>query len=60
VEISETRHPNEGALVKFLERSDQSAAYVRETAEWIKKNYPGSVRTLLPKLRAIYKAKPKT
>jgi len=51
------KHKDEAALLKFLARPDQTADYVRRTAEWIKKNYPGSVATLLPKMRAIYKNK---
>lgn len=51
------RHAAEGDLVAFLERRDQSSRYVLETAEWIKKAYPGSVGSLLPRLRKIYREK---
>lgn len=50
-------HPNEKNLLKFLERPDQTADYVRRTAEWIKREYPGSAARLLPLLRKIYKQK---
>jgi hypothetical protein len=51
------RHGSERELVAFLERQDQTAAYVRRTAEWIKDEYPGSAPALLPRLRALYRAK---
>lgn len=50
------RHNGEAELLRFLERPDQTADYVRRTAEWIKAEYPGSVH-LLPKLRVLYRAK---
>lgn len=50
-------HPNEKGLIKFLERQDQTADYVRRTAEWIKTEYPGSAKNLLPILRKIYRDK---
>lgn len=50
-------HNNEKGLIKFLERPDNSADYVRRTAEWIKKEFPGSAARLLPILRRIYKDK---
>lgn len=50
-------HNDEKALLKFLERPDQTADYVRRTAEWIKEEYPGSAKRLLPLLRKIYKEK---
>lgn len=50
-------HPDEKSLLKFLERKDQTADYVRRTAEWIKEEYPGSAERLIPLLRKIYKAK---
>jgi uncharacterized protein Yka (UPF0111/DUF47 family) len=53
------RHPHEADLLKFCERQDQSADYVRRTAEWIKKEFPASATAMLPKLRAIYKRKTK-
>jgi hypothetical protein len=53
------RHPDEKELLKFLDRPDQSAAYVAATAEWIKANYPESVGFLIPRLREIYRKKPK-
>ena len=51
------QHNDEAALLKFCERQDQTADYVRRTAEWIKTNYPASTARLIPKLRAIYKDK---
>lgn len=51
------KHPNEGALMKFLERGDQTADYVRRTADWVKDRYPGSAPTLLPRMRRLYKNK---
>lgn len=50
-------HPDEKSLLKFLERQDQTADYVRRTAQWIKEEYPGSAKRLLPLLRKIYKDK---
>lgn len=50
------QHQNEAALLKFLQRSDQSSAYVRETAQWLRKKYPGSAG-LIPKLRQLYQEK---
>lgn len=51
------RHPDEAELLAFLQRKDQSSDYVRRTAEWITKNYPGSEASMLPRLRQIYKEK---
>lgn len=51
------RHKDEAALLKFCARKDQTADYVRRTAEWIKSEYPASAETLLPKLRKIYREK---
>ncbi len=51
------RHAQPAALIRFLERDDQSAAYVQQTAEWIKREYPGSAAELLPQLRRIYRDK---
>lgn len=53
----ERRHSDEAALLRFLERPDQSADYVRRTAEWIKQEFPGSAPSMLPRLRAIYRQK---
>ena len=50
------RHAAERELLAFLERQDQTADYVRRTAEWIKREYPGSAH-LLPRLRAIWREK---
>lgn len=52
-------HPSEKELIKFLSRDDQTADYVRRTAEWIKEEFPGSAKRLLPLLRKIYKSKNK-
>lgn len=52
-------HNDEKALLKFLERPDTTADYVRRTAEWIKTEFPGSAKRLLPLLRKIYSAKMK-
>lgn len=51
------RHADEDLVLKFLQRPDQSSAYVRRCADWIKAEYPGSAPTLLPKLRVIYRDK---
>lgn len=50
-------HPAEAEYLRFLQRQDQSSDYVRRSAEWIKDTYPGSVDTLLPKMRQLYKEK---
>ena len=57
MENSERRHPDEDALLKFLARPDQDAGYVRDTAAWIKKEYPGSAASMLPRLRQVYRGK---
>ncbi len=51
------RHPAEPELLRFLERQDQSADYVRRTADWIKAEFPVSTATLLPRLRVLYRQK---
>lgn len=51
------RHPQEDTVLAFLARPDQSAAYVRRTADFIKEKYPGSAPAMLPKMRAIYRDK---
>lgn len=51
------RHPDEACVLAFLARPDQTAAYVRRTAEWIKEHYPGSAPSMLPKMRQIYRTK---
>jgi hypothetical protein len=51
------KHPDEAALLKFLARPDQGADYVRRTAQWLKDNYPGSVASMTPRLRTIYREK---
>jgi hypothetical protein len=43
--------------MKFLERGDQTADYVRRTADWVKDRYPGSTSTLLPRMRRLHKNK---
>lgn len=53
----ERRHPDEAALLKFVGRQDQTAAYVMKTADWIKAEYPASAASMLPKLRQIYREK---
>lgn len=54
---SDRRHSNEAALLAFCARPDQSADYVKRTAEWVKKDYPGSAQAVIPRLRAIYREK---
>ena len=54
---SDRKHKDESALLAFCARKDQTADYVRRTAEWIKKEYPGSVAALIPRLRKIYREK---
>jgi len=51
------RHAAEAEYLQFLARKDQSSDYVRRSAEWIKGKYPGSVPTLIPKMRQLYKQK---
>lgn len=51
------RHPAEREYLAFLERQDQSAHYVKRSAEWLKEKYPGSVETLIPKMRVLYRQK---
>ena len=51
------RHPAEAELLRFLARPDQTADYVIRNADMIKRDYPGSMATLLPKMRAIYRDK---
>lgn len=50
-------HPNETELMRFLERHDQTADYVHQTAIWIQREYPGSAARLLPLLRELYARK---
>lgn len=50
-------HPDEAALMRFLERKDNSADYVRRSAEWLRENYPGSEAALLPRIRKLYRQK---
>jgi len=51
------QHPDEKALLEFLAREDQTLEYVQQTADWIRTEYPGSVKTMLPALRALYATK---
>lgn len=55
----ERTHPSPYELLTFCARKDQSADYVRRTADWIKTEYPGSAEALLPRLRKIYREKPR-
>lgn len=50
-------HDNEAALIAFCRT--QGADYIKTTADWIKKEYPGSADRVLPVLRQIYKEKTK-
>jgi hypothetical protein len=50
-------HPDEEAYMRFLERKDTSADYVRRSAEWLRNEYPGSEAALLPRMRKLYKQK---
>lgn len=43
--------------MRFLERKDTSADYVRRSAEWLRNEYPGSEAALLPRMRKLYKQK---
>lgn len=54
---SERKHPGEAELLAFCARKDNTADYVRRTADWIKREYPGSAATVLPRLRKIYRDK---
>lgn len=51
-------HPEPQRLLEFCEKMAKQIgrSYVARTAEFIKTNYPGSAASLVPKLRAIYKA----
>lgn len=51
------RHPAEAEVLAFLERKDQTADYVKRSAEWLKDKYPGSAPAMLPKLRQLYRQK---
>lgn len=51
------RHPDEAAYLRFLARDDQTAAYVKRSANFIRENYPGSAAALIPKMREIYRKK---
>jgi hypothetical protein len=55
--VTGKRHNAEAELLRFLERPDQTADYVRRTAEWIKQEFPGSAPSMLPKLRQLYRMK---
>jgi hypothetical protein len=57
MDAGDRRHPQEGTVLAFLARPDQSADYVRRTADFIKEKYPGSAPSMLPKMRAIYRDK---
>lgn len=57
MESSNARHPDEPALIKFLERNDQTADYVTRTAKWLQDKYPASAQALRAKLKTIYRAK---
>lgn len=53
-------HPHPELLLAFCEKMARQIGrqYVARTAEFIKKNYPGSAAALIPKLRAIYRNNP--
>lgn len=53
-------HPQPDLLLAFCERMAREIGrhYVARTAEFIQINYPGSVDTLIPKLRVIYRNNP--
>lgn len=55
--MTDQRHPDEKELMKFLSRPDTTADYIRRTAEWIKAEYPGSVKTIVPIMRKLYAEK---
>jgi len=59
VETGDRKHPSPDDVLKFCARKDQTADYVRRTAEWIKTEYPGSAAAMLPRLRQIYREKPR-
>lgn len=54
---SDRKHPDESALLAFCARRDNTADYVRRTADWIKEQFPGSASALIPRLRKIYRDK---
>lgn len=54
---SERKHTDEAALLAFCARKDQTADYVRRTADWVKDQFPGSAAALIPRLRKIYRDK---
>ncbi len=51
-------HPHPELLLAFVERMSREIGrnYVARSAEFVKREFPGSAAALLPKLRAIYKA----
>ena len=51
------RHPAEAEYLRFLARPDQPSAYVKRCAAWVKATYPGSVATLIPRMRDLYTQK---
>jgi hypothetical protein len=51
------QHPNEAAFLRFLERPDQGVLYVLRSVSWIRETYPGSVATMIPQMRRIYREK---
>lgn len=50
-------HPHPDRLVEFLQRREHDSFYVWRNAEMIKRDFPGSVDNLLPRLRALYRTK---
>lgn len=54
------QHPHPQLLLDFCERMARQIGrhYVARTADMVKRDFPGSASTLIPKLRAIYKAHP--
>jgi hypothetical protein len=56
------RHAHEGVILAFCEKmlrelpEPLGRQYVARTADMIKREYPGSTQTMVPKLREIYRS----
>lgn len=49
-------HPHEGHFIEFAKKA-LTEDYLKSLADFIKRNYPGSAESVLPKLREIYTTK---
>ena len=55
--MSGRRHPHPDLLISAVSRPESDSHYVWRNAEMIKREYPGSVDELLPRLRKVYREK---